>query len=92
MARSLRSLSPKQHPPGVEVTRVKITNRLVALLEARGLSKDECAKRICLSPQQFRRIVKGAVPKLDIVAALEEVLEADDKEIFPRSVQTRRVR
>lgn len=91
MPRSLRSSAPKKQPAGVAIT-VKITNQLLPLLESRGLSQAECAKRICLSPQQFGRIIKGAVPKLDIVAALETVLGADDKEIFPRTVQTRRVR
>jgi transcriptional regulator with XRE-family HTH domain len=92
MPRSIRSSEPKQQPPGVEITNLTITNQIGPLLRARELSPEECARRIRLSSRQLARIIKGGVPKLDVALALETVLATPLKEIFPPSVQTRRVR
>ena len=71
---------------------MSITNSIPALLAARELSREECARRINLSPKQLSRIIAGVSPKLDIVFALEAVLETPIQKIFHGDVQTRRVR
>lgn len=77
---------------GVEVAAITVTNHLVSILAARGISRSECARRIKISPRQFDRIINGVVPKLDIAFMLEAVLDTPLRDMFIAKISTRPAR
>lgn len=88
MPRSLRH----RERSGTEVLSVAITTNLRKIIHRQGLTLTECARRLPLSKRQFDRIVRGAVPKLDIAVAFAEVLNTPVAEIWPATVKTRPIR
>ena len=90
MARSLKHRSHETVPDlGVKVV---LQNRLRSILAAKGLPKQQVAKRIRVSNRHFYRLIDGLTPRLDIAIATAAVLETSIDHIWPHILTSVRLR